>query len=246
MRILSFDIGMKHLAMCKIEYVENKYNILFWDCINIVKTNNIDKNQHLYQCKHELKTKKICNRSSSYLKNSTLPLCKIHYKMHIKKFPESEYKDISKPKKVKVSKLSVHYLSKQLAISLDKLDDEIFDVDYILLENQPRFNIRMKCFASMLFQYCSMRTINNERLKKILYVHPKDALNIYDGPELDKPYKNKYSNKKYHGILVTKYLLREQPHMLVFLENQPTKLDDLCDSFLNGVQFISINCVLNI
>ena len=68
MRILSFDIGMKHLAMCKIEYVENKYNILFWDCINIVKTNNIDKNQHLYQCKHELKTLEETNRfRESYL-----------------------------------------------------------------------------------------------------------------------------------------------------------------------------------
>ena len=250
MRVLSFDIGMKHLAFCKIEYSDNLFNILDWKCINVIEDNKKeDKNKHLYKCKHALKTNKICNRSSSmkriYLDENQnfieFPLCKIHYKMHYKKFKHDRYKEIKKPKKIKISKLNIYFLSKQLTNSLDKLDDEIFNVDYILLENQPRFNIRMKCFASMVFQYCTIRTIHNTNVKQILYVHAKDALKLYDGPKLENTSKNKYKNKKENSIKVTKYLLRNKENWLTFLDRQKTKIDDLCDAFLNGAFYIKNN-----
>ena len=196
-----------------------------------------------------MKTKKICNKSSSTKRIfigddqeiNEIPLCKTHCKIHQKNYPDDSYKPIKKQKKIKISKLNIHFLSKQLTKSLDKLDDTIFDVDYILLENQPRFNIRMKCFAAMLFQYCTIRTINNDNLQQIIYVHPKDALKIYDGPKLENKSKNKYKNKKDNSIVVTRYLLREQDNWLSFLDTQKTKLDDLCDSFLNGAFYIKNN-----
>lgn len=250
MKVLSFDIGMKHLAFCKIEYIDNKFNILHWQCVNVINEDKEnDPNEHLYKCLHIMKTKTVCNKTSSIKRIfmgddheiNELPLCKTHHKMHLKNFPNDSYKNIKKPKKIKISKLNIHFLSKQLAKSLDKLNDDIFDVDYILLENQPRFNIRMKCFAAMLFQYCTMRTINNENLEQIIYVHPKDALKIYDGPKLENKSKNKYKNKKDNSIFVTKYLLREEEEWLKFLDEQKTKLDDLCDAFLNGAFYIKNN-----
>lgn len=242
MKVLSFDIGMKHLAMCKLEYIEGRFSILFWKCINIIHDEN---KKEILVCGHKLKNGKICNKTSSMkrinINNEEINeiyLCKIHYKMHKKIYNEDEYKEIKKPKKVKISKLNIYYLSKQLSKCLDELDDDIFNVDYILLENQPRFNIRMKCFASMLFQYCTMKTLYNENLKQILYVHAKDALKLYDGPKIENKSNNKYKNKKDNSIIVTKYLLKDQNEWLLFLDSQKTKLDDLCDAFLNGAYYL--------
>ena len=40
MKLLSFDVGIKNLAYCIIEYKNDKLDIIDWNIINLCKKNN--------------------------------------------------------------------------------------------------------------------------------------------------------------------------------------------------------------
>ena len=82
MLYLSWDIGIKNLSYCLLDFneEENKYKILNWEIINLVEDNNEVK----YKCQKIMKKKneeKICNKSpSKYNKITDEYLCNMHCK----------------------------------------------------------------------------------------------------------------------------------------------------------------------
>ena len=80
MRILSIDVGIKHLAFCLFNYQNHDdYNIEKWDVINLC-------NDKIYKCCGLNSKKKPCTRAPRYTKKNTY-YCKIHAKNKEFKIP---------------------------------------------------------------------------------------------------------------------------------------------------------------
>ncbi len=135
-------------------------------------------------------------------------------------------------------------LQEEMIKQLDKLP-HLYNVDYVVLENQPTFNIKMKTIASALYTYYVIRgcvDMNESRcIKDIRYVHPKQKLTKcdYDGPEFESSKKQKYQKDKEMAIVYTKYFLKEEEKWLSFLETHHKKADDLSDAFLHALAFFN-------
>lgn len=72
MKILSFDVGIKNLAYCYLEYSNSAIDVVEWDIINICREKH-------WICKCKKKNKDICNKQAKYFKNN-IYYCKIHAK----------------------------------------------------------------------------------------------------------------------------------------------------------------------
>ncbi len=133
-------------------------------------------------------------------------------------------------------------LQKEMVKELDKLP-HLLNVDYVILENQPTFNIKMKTIASALYTYFVIRgcvDIEERSIKNICYVHPKQKLTHcgYDGPDFESPKKQKYQRDKETSIVYCKYFLRNNAKWLQFLEKHK-KADDASDAYLHALAFFN-------
>jgi len=100
MKILSFDVGIKNLAYCYLEYKDAKIDIIEWDIINICREKH-------WVCKCKKKNKEICNKQAKYFKND-IYYCKIHAKNNKFLIPTEEINKINK--KIKKKKISLKAL----------------------------------------------------------------------------------------------------------------------------------------
>ena len=100
MKILSFDVGIKNLAYCYLEYNDSKIYINDWGVINICREKH-------WICKCKKKNKEICNKQAKYFKND-IYYCKIHAKNNKFLIPTEEINKINK--KIKRNKLSLKAL----------------------------------------------------------------------------------------------------------------------------------------
>ena len=95
MRILSFDIGIRNMAICCLEVnkEESKINVIHWDVLNLIELNN-EKTQICSQLNNP-KTKKssptCCSRKAKYMKNSEY-YCEKHAKNSSFLIPTKEMK----------------------------------------------------------------------------------------------------------------------------------------------------------
>tara|TARA_B100000123_G_C25735136_1_gene431176 strand:+ start:908 stop:1786 length:879 start_codon:yes stop_codon:yes gene_type:complete len=80
MLILSWDIGIKNLAYCFLEYKDNEINIINWEIINLLGDENTITNKKII-CQSKIKNGTQCLKSASFYNYKTLiPYCKIHSK----------------------------------------------------------------------------------------------------------------------------------------------------------------------
>lgn len=107
MKLLSFDIGIRNMAMCCLELNKEdaKINIIHWDVLNLIELNN----EKTYTCNqlNNPKTKKssptCCNRKAKFMKNNNY-FCEKHAKSSPFLIPTKETK-LSYLKKLKLEKI---------------------------------------------------------------------------------------------------------------------------------------------
>jgi hypothetical protein len=267
MKILSFDVGIKNLAFCVLEKIENKteeFKIHHWGIINIsndckcevedcgklaqfVTQNkctdisnfvcNKHKNYFLYECEE-------CNDEKCYCGKDSIIGIKSIQKFWCQKHKKQGEKYIKNTKNKKVKscmKLSTQELAINLFSILDKTYKHLIDVSEVLIENQPTFiNPTMKTISALLYSYFIIRgMVETKKIKEVRFVSPSNKLKI-NTVKTDKTLENKKGQEAYK---LTKNLSVQYCTALIN-DNDKTKLDehskkdDMCDAFLQAFQYL--------
>jgi len=252
MRLCSFDVGIKNLAICIINKKEKTFEIEKWEIINIIdsdkkcyldKCSNIGKfivggksycNKHKDQKPEkffqEVKNK-ICSKcgKKACLMKDELIFCKVHGKQYLN--------NLYKPIKINCYKQDLQTLCTSL---FKKLDDLNIVADEVVIENQPSLkNPAIKTVSVFLYSYF---IFNKEKLKisTIKFISPLNKLkfNKKRSDELLSQCKTKtekYKLTKKLGEEYTFQLISEDEKKLI---EKATKKDDLCDAFLQGYHYL--------
>jgi hypothetical protein len=138
---------------------------------------------------------------------------------------------------LKCNSINLIDIGKSIRDNLNKIDVFTFtNIDYVLIENQisPIAN-RMKCIQGMISQYFIMKNIDN-----ILYISAANKLKTFIGTK-----KTTYNERKKLSVTITKNILLENimdninKEKVVEMFNKHKKRDDLADSFLQAIWFLS-------
>lgn len=227
--VLSWDVGIKNLAFCKIKFDEDKFNILKWDIINL--------GEEEHKCSYIDKKNKQCDKRANDYKitgDSDLD-SKQHYYycgLHIKKISQSgKYKE----NKTNCNKISLNDLAIKLYSELDKNIDIYNDVEQILIENQPTLkNPKMYGLSILLLSYFIMKDKTNVSMiapfKKLSLNPEKTAQELKKGKTKNEIYSlTKKLGRKYCSVLIN-----ETDRVLL---NKSKKQDDLSDCFLQAFRY---------
>lgn len=265
MKILSIDVGIKNLALCILEAENNNYKIIYWDIINLCS----DLNKICSKCSKNAKFNKnnifLCNQHAKKdiykIPTSNDNINKIK-KLNINQLKEKaiEY-DLSFNKPIlkdELINIINNYLEKEyfeniieekaddfniieLGISIKKNLNNIFEkflkLDYIIIENQisPIAN-RMKSIQGMLAQYFIMHNYNN-----IEFISAQNKLKYFSDTK-----NTTYNERKKLSVDICKnYLIKNNDVYSEFFIKH-NKKDDLADSFLQGIFFLTKKNILNI
>ena len=220
--ITSFDIGIKNLAYCilALDETENKLPgreiiVKKWGVIDLTfdETNN--------NCTS-------CNKGAIY-KEKLLYYCKKH---------KTTNSVIIKKPKVKL--FDTQTISTRLVQELDKIP-ELMDVSTVCIENQPSKNPKMKNLSFLLYSYFVVRCIvDKQQNTNVIFINPRNKLEIYDGPYVPCNLKGQYSRNKFYGKIYCKFFVRNQKREIEFF-NSFKKKDDLADCMLQGVWYLKKN-----
>ena len=230
MKIVSFDVGVKNLAYCILEYTHpGIYTIIDWNIIDLSESDIPSL------CNSELKNKKICNKKCTYIEkiaDLNIAVCKKHITV---------IKNAIPIKKILVSKIPLQRLNTTLITLLDNLP-QLLGVDQVLIENQPVLkNPRMKTIQIMLYSYFITRGIidkpgNNSLITNIQLIAARNKLTAYDGPEVVCNIKSKYGRTKRLSVEYCKYMIKDDVVFSELFANS-NKKDDLADCYLQGVYY---------
>ena len=194
-----------------------------------------------YQAKINLDDK--LNFSKNYVKEC---YCSVHAKSIIKSLNNS--RKLQSMKKINSMKMSIDTLRFNLVTELEKRVS-LLQVDKVLIENQPAFkNPKMKAISSTIYDYYLIRGIidkerTNSTIQAVKYICPSNKLKVNEDNTLETLSKTsdnkKYKMTKQLGIQYCKQLIKHDQSQLDFLATQKKK-DDLCDAFLQGAHFLSL------
>ena len=138
MRLISYDIGIKNLAYCVIEYTDNQLSILDWNVLNLLEKENL-----VEQCSqmNPGKTKKLpackCTKFAKFTKNQHF-YCEKHAKKSNFIVPTKKH---TKPhlKKLKVLELQ-QLLKANILLNIENLEkqkkDDMIDTIFQYYEKQ--------------------------------------------------------------------------------------------------------------
>ena len=219
---LSWDIGIINLSYCLIEYLNDKYNIIEWENINI----SLEQNKNI-KCEGFLKNKNKCKSNALFFtlennyyckkhkteesieiksKKCIYPLCKRNKKYYTDDMMKG-YCKIHKDKyegdyilKEKSKRSEFELISEKLVEELDSRP-ELLDCDNVLIENQPAIkNPKMKSIQMIIYSYFLIRgkvDKINKKINSISFLLASNKLKIeLDNKELLKiNIIKKYKNK---------------------------------------------------
>ena len=227
MRIAAWDIAVKTLSVCIMDTPEyNKENQLVysdpicWKIINLLE--------------EAPKCMDIgCDIPSKWKNEVNNSYCGRHKKRG-KLIKEMEPIIIRK-----VNEYTPYEIQIRLVKKLDEFP-EIYDVDYMFIENQEEKNVFMKTIASSIFTYYTKKAyvdIENPRLKEIRYISATKK--IKKVPFLGEKYisekKSNYDKRKETSIIYCKRYIKGRKHLEDFFKSHKRKQDDLADSFMTCI-----------
>ncbi len=267
MKLLSIDIGIKNMGICLFEIIDNNFNIIEWNVLDLL-------------CIHKCNIEN-CNKPVKFYKNNEY-YCKIHAKKHeIFYIPPDDMNNINKIKNEKISSLhelcNKHDISYNIPITkneiLDKINKHIEtnyfntyeaencnDVD--LIKIGININIRLNSFLEhhndidkvIIENQISpianrMKTIQgmtaqyfiNNNIQNITFVSSFNKLKLFSNSKLS------YREKKKLSIEITTKFLNDTSQMKVWNDffSKSKKKDDLADSFLQGYYYLINNQLIN-
>ena len=231
--ITSFDIGIRNLAYCVLEYLPhnpsgNQFMIHDWNVIDLLNDDDKSKDR---KCQLKYKNDRPCDQLAYYY-NNNINICRIHSKA----YPIEQLR-----RYYTVANTTLYELAKLSIQALDKID--FSHSQEIIIESQPSKNPKMKNFSMILLNYFIIRYIvekPNTILKEVKFINSRNKLTVYDGPFVQCKLKNQHARNKFYGKVYCKYLIRCNPERLNFLDRFK-KTDDLCDSFLQGAWYLLNN-----
>ena len=283
MKIISIDPGIKNLAFCLFEKIEetDKFKITKWDIINLstveqtLKCEVIDKkgsckNQAKYQKNNKCFCLKHSKTQDYTIQTAEMKPSFIHKQKILKLYEIANMYNIQFDKTIKKSGLVIlinnhisdicfqeiitENASKIDLITIGKIIKQKFNelflseglIDYVIIENQisPIAN-RMKTIQGMISQYfimCEPSATNIQFISasnKLKFNKPKDV--ILDENDKIVNTKTKYSDRKKLGISKCLEIITNDLNFNDKIEyfNTHKKQDDLADSFLQGMWFVS-------
>lgn len=264
MKILSFDVGLRHLAYCIIEFNDaifidrkkrnierlplmNYLKIHSWGIINVLEDDD-QSTQPIPVCSSDGCSAKA--KVKFAIDSGETFACGRH-----KKKLSKDHIEISlppPPKRRNALKLSLEEQSIYLtqALSPERAPPELFQVQRVIIEQQPRLNMKMKLVSAMVLQIFiwnkletelfsaahKLRVLSDvERIERIR----ANAQNLSRANFRRAQYRmNKQDSEKHTRILLN-YL---EPQWTT-LFNTSRKKDDLADSLLQGIAYIKKICL---
>ena len=218
MKVLSIDIGIKHLAHCFFD-VADKVSIVDWDVIDLT-------DEHVCAC---LKT-------ATHRLNQTYT-CKKHA------YPDLSLEELcalctaqSKPLGTKAAMTKTLFKAKPIPpLTIVELGKQIMqrytrfpDMDVVLIENQiGPLASKMKSVQGLVVQYWLMRGA------KVECISSCNKLKLFHSG------KTTYAQRKKLSIHHTQVLLKLNEMNTSFMTHK--KKDDLADTFLQGVWYLQMN-----
>jgi len=227
------------IKLATYQYTNHENNTIYF-CATHVDKFSLDLTKDENHICQKLNTKKVrsCTKNTHMIiPNTGYGWCKDHYDAEFTKY-EKKYK-IKKFKQESCMKAKPHELVLSLYEKLDFLSDTLlFDVDEIVIENQPSLkNPTMKAVSTILFTYFVDRGIyqklndNDDPVKDVKFVAPSGKLKVDD---IDQS-KLTYKDTKKIAIYYTRSVINKRN--LKFF-NEHKKKDDLADAFLHAFKNI--------
>lgn len=272
MRVLSIDVGIKNLAYCLFDVVNDKnFHIEDWEVINLCEDNKknccemVGKNRETH-----------CSKVATYFKDEAF-YCKLHAKkrdwlvppsttaLQIKRMPVDEICQLlddlmieySKPiKKSKLIKTYENYVNTRCfnCVKETKAGDmSLIDVGKGLVQ---KFSARFPWKIDVVLIENQVSPIAN-RMKTIqgmiaqyFIMKDSDIISFIAACNKLKYYTNgektSYNERKKMGVEITSALLTNNYQLkdAVPMLMNTKKKDDLCDSFLQGIWYMEENKII--
>ena len=221
MKVLSIDIGIKHLAHCLFDDT----TIVDWDVIDVTD-----------ECKcacskgatHQLHNTYYCKKHCTHLTKTLgqlISLCTEH------KLPLGTMDEMKKTLKRETKPIQPFTLI-DIGLQIIKRYARFEQVDVVLIENQiGPLASKMKAIQGMVLQYWLMRNAKVECISSV------NKLKLFHKG------KTTYAQRKKLSIHFTTQLLALND-MDASLFNAHKKKDDLADTFLQAVWYFNNNCGL--
>ena len=134
----------------------------------------------------------------------------------------------------KAADVNLHNIGKNIKTHFDNLFSEEVCIDYVIIENQiGPLAIRMKTIQGMLVQYFVMSSVD---VKNVEFISAANKLKDCDIKD-----KSNYGDRKKLGIAKCLETISTNSNFSSKLDyfNSHKKKDDLADSFLQGLWFLS-------
>ena len=193
-------------------------NIVKWEIVNLVQEEM--KEVENRKCTHE----GCKNKPSRQTKKDKQYYCAKHAKTLT-----TEHTTMKK----RVVTYDLALYTKRIQNYFDLHKNTFLPCDLVVIENQGVLNLQCKDLQVVIFTWF---IFNDARVS---LVSASSKLKVYSGDDREEldlkgTKKDPYKTRKTQSILHTRAMLKDKPDAIQKLDDHPTKIDDLCDSFLLG------------